>query len=43
MKKSQYIYYTEEALGEVKDSIVLFANREGLQAHGRSAAIRFEK
>ena len=43
VKKSQYIYYTEEALGEVKDSIVLFANREGLQAHGRSAAIRFEK
>ncbi len=43
VKKSQYIYYTEEALGEVKDNIVLFANREGLQAHGRSAAIRFEK
>ena len=43
VKKSQYIYYTEQALGEVKDNIVLFANREGLQAHGRSAAIRFEK
>ena len=43
VKKSQYIYYTEEALGQVKDNIVLFANREGLQAHGRSAAIRFEK
>lgn len=43
VKKSQYIYYTEEALGQVKDSIVLFADREGLQAHGRSAAIRFEK
>lgn len=43
VKKSQYIYYTEEALGEVKDNIILFANREGLQAHGRSAAIRFEK
>ena len=43
VKKSQYIYYTEEALGEVKDNIVLFANREGLQAHGRRAAIRFEK
>ncbi len=43
VKKSQYIYYTEEALGNVKDNIVLFANREGLQAHGRSAAIRFEK
>ena len=43
VKKSQYIYYTEDALGKVKDNIVLFANREGLQAHGRSAAIRFEK
>ncbi len=43
VKKSQYIYYTEEALGKVKDSIVLFANREGLHAHGKSAAIRFEK
>ena len=43
VKKSQYIYYTREALGQVKDNIVLFANREGLHAHGKSAAIRFEK
>ena len=43
VKKSQYIYYTEEALGKVKDNIVLFANREGLHAHCKSAAIRFEK
>ena len=43
LKKSQYIYYTREALGQVKDNIVLFANREGLHAHGKSAAIRFEK
>ncbi len=43
VKKSQYIYYTREALEGVKDNIVLFANREGLQAHGKSAAIRFEK
>ena len=43
VKKSQYIYYTKEALGKVKDNIVLFSNREGLQAHGKSAAIRFEK
>lgn len=43
VKKSQYIYYTEEALGKVKDNIVLFAEREGLHAHGKSAAIRFEK
>ncbi len=43
VKKSQYIYYPREALGQVKDNIVLFANREGLHAHGKSAAIRFEK
>lgn len=43
VKKTQYIYYTKEALGHVKDKIVLFAEREGLQAHGKSAAIRFEK
>ncbi len=43
VKKSQYIYYTKEALEKVKDNIVLFANREGLHAHGKSAAIRFEK
>lgn len=43
IKKSSYLCYSEEALGRVKDKIVLFANREGLQAHGRSAAIRFEK
>ena len=43
VKKSQYIYYTREALEGVKDNIVLFANREGLHAHGKSAAIRFEK
>ena len=43
VKKSQYIYYTADALGKVKDNIVLFAEREGLHAHGKSAAIRFEK
>ncbi len=43
VKKSQYIYYSEDALGKVKDNIVLFAEREGLHAHGKSAAIRFEK
>lgn len=42
VKKSQYLYYDREALSKVKDKIVLFAETEGLQAHGRSAAIRFE-
>ncbi|NCC06538.1 MAG: histidinol dehydrogenase [Clostridia bacterium] len=43
VKKSSYIYYTKEALGAVQSRIVDFANREGLQAHGKSVAIRFEK
>lgn len=43
VKKSSYIYYTKEALGSVQQRIVDFANREGLQAHGKSVAIRFEK
>lgn len=43
VKKSQYIYYSREALETVKDKVVLFAETEGLHAHGKSAAIRFEK
>jgi histidinol dehydrogenase len=42
-KKINYIYYTKEALEKVKDRIVVFAQSEGLEAHGRSVAIRFEK
>ncbi|MBR1974511.1 MAG: histidinol dehydrogenase [Clostridia bacterium] len=43
VKKSQYSYYTKEALEKVADKIATFANKEGLQAHGKSATIRFEK
>ena len=43
VKKSQYTYYTKEALGKVADKIAFFAGKEGLQAHGKSAVIRFEK
>ncbi len=42
VKKSQFSYYTKEALEKVADKIELFANREGLQAHGKSAIIRKE-
>lgn len=42
VKKSSYIYYTKEALGKVKDDVALFASREGLYAHAKSALIRFE-
>lgn len=43
VKKSQYTYFTKDALHQVSDSIALFAENEGLHAHGRSATIRFEE
>ena len=43
VKKSQFSYYTQEALEKVADKIDYFAKKEGLTAHGKSATIRFEK
>ena len=43
VKKSQFSYYTKEALEPVADKIAMFANKEGLHAHAKSATIRFEK
>ncbi len=43
VKKSQYIYYTKEALGGVYKKVAAFAEKEGLSAHARSARARFEK
>ena len=40
VKKSQYTYYTKEALGKVAEDIAYFARQEGLEAHARSALIR---
>lgn len=42
VKKSQYTYYTEEALGKVAKKVAFFAEKEGLSAHAKSALIRFE-
>ncbi len=42
VKKSQYTYYTRTALERVADKVSLFAKREGLDAHARSATVRFE-
>ena len=42
VKKSQYTYYTSEALEKVADKIAYVADKEGLHAHAKSAAIRFE-
>lgn len=41
VKKSQFSYYTKEALEKVAEKISVFANKEGLQAHGKSATVRF--
>ena len=42
VKKSQYTYYTRDALKKVADDVAFFAEKEGLSAHARSATIRFE-
>ncbi len=42
VKKSQFTYYTEDALKEVYKDVAFFADKEGLTAHGKSALIRFE-
>lgn len=42
VKKTQYTYYTKNALSRVADDIAYFAEKEGLSAHAKSATIRFE-
>ncbi|MBR6761612.1 MAG: histidinol dehydrogenase [Oscillospiraceae bacterium] len=42
VKRSSYIYYTEEALRCAKDDILCIANKEGLTAHANAVAVRFE-
>ncbi len=42
VKKSQYTYYTKDALKNVAEDVAFFAEKEGLTAHARSATIRFE-
>ncbi|MCQ2459098.1 MAG: histidinol dehydrogenase [Ruminococcus sp.] len=41
-KRTQYSYYTEDALRQAKDDIVLIAEREGLTAHANAIKVRFE-
>ena len=43
IKKTQITYYTSEALSKAADKIAYFASKEGLDAHARSASVRFEK
>ncbi len=40
IKKTQYTYFTKDALSKVAKDIYLFANKEGLTAHAKSAVIR---
>ena len=42
VKKTQFTYYTEDALRKVSKEIEYFANKEGLGAHAKSAVVRFE-
>lgn len=40
IKKTQFTYYTKEALSAIADDVYYFANKEGLSAHAESAVIR---
>ena len=43
VKKTQYTYYTREALERVAGDVAAFALQEGLTGHARSAMIRLEE
>ena len=43
IKKSSFIYFSEDALNEVGEDVVRFAENEGLQAHGRAVSKRLKK
>ena len=40
VKKYQFTYYTASALGIVASDVAIFARKEGLEAHARSALVR---
>jgi len=43
VKKTQYTYYTADALANVAEDVAFFAKQEGLTAHAKSAVIRTEE
>lgn len=43
IKKTQFTFYTEDALRKVAGKVSYFAKKEGLTAHAKSATIRSEK
>ena len=42
VKKTQFTYFTADALAAVADKVSFFAEQEGLHAHAKSATIRYE-
>ncbi len=43
VKKTQYTYFTKEALSKVAKDVEFFAQKEGLTAHAKSTVIRIEE
>ena len=43
VKTTQFTYFTKDALAAVADKVSYFATKEGLDAHAKSATIRFEE
>ena len=43
VKKTQYTYFTRDALAAVARDVFTFATKEGLTAHAKSAIIRTEE
>lgn len=43
VKKTQFTYYTKDALFRVAEDVAYFAEKEGLTAHAKSAVIRLEE
>ena len=43
IKKTQFTYFTAEALGKIGRKVALFATEEGLTAHAKSALSRLEE
>ena len=42
VKKTQYTYFTKDALARVGHKVAYFAEKEGLTAHAKSAVVRLE-
>lgn len=42
VKKTQYIYYSEDELNAIYQDVAVFARSEGLDAHARAMEVRFE-